>query len=108
MHYLNLLNKKNLYSFAFISSSKKVFTINENGNLVECPLEFLKLLIQTAGEHEHIDLDAVFVPKNTLVSPLNSTDRFLRGDYLLTENQENIKNAVLASIKTNTQGTFLE
>ena len=38
LHYLKLLNKEYLYSFAYISSSKRVLTINSEKELVECSI----------------------------------------------------------------------
>ncbi len=104
-HYLKLLNRR-LHLYVFISSCQKVYTINDDYELIESSLETLAFEISSMPQHEIIDLDAVFVPSNILVSPLNSTDRFLKGDYLLTENQENIKKAVMERIATNTQGRF--
>lgn len=106
LHYLKLLNKQNLRSFVYISSAKTVYTLDANKELVEVSIAELSSVINTIGDSEEIDLDRFFVPSNILVSPLNSTQRFLRGDYLLTENQENIKKAVLAHIATNTDGRF--
>lgn len=106
LHYLKLVNKQVLRSFIFISSTKSVYTLNDESNLIRVTLQDLSNAINTAGASEYIDLDTIFKPGNILVSPLNSTDRFLEGDYLLTENQENIKKVILEYVCTNTQGRF--
>lgn len=106
LHYLKLLNKQYLHTFAFISSTKTVFTINDKKELVESSIESLINVINSLDSNEDVDLDSIFIPSNILVSPLNSTERFINEDYLLTENQENIKKAVLSSVETNTQGRF--
>ena len=105
-HYLKLLNKQTLLSFLFISSTMTVFTLDEQNELVEASLRDVSDAITSLGDAVATDLDKVFLPSNILVSPLNSTDRFLQEDYLLTEHQENIKKAVLAYVETNTQGRF--
>ena len=90
-HYLKLLGR-NLFLFTYVSSSSALYSLNENGELIQ--LDFLSIvnaLTKIEEEAVIIELDQVFAPKNTLVSPLNATDRFLLGDYILTENQENIK-----------------
>lgn len=46
----------------------------------------------------NIDPDKLFVPSNYLVSPFNSTERFLNGEYFLTGSQEEIKNELLKKI----------
>lgn len=106
IHYLKLLNKSILKSYIFISSSKTVYRLNCKNDLIEVPLAELSSALIALGDAEDIDLDMIFTLKNVLVSPLNSTDRFLLEDYLLTEHQENIKKAVLEHIKTNTDGRF--
>lgn len=105
-HYLKLLNKRTLLSFLFVSSTMSVFTLDEQDEVVEATLQDVRNAIISSGNIETVDLDRVFLPSNILVSPLNSTDRFLQKDYLLTEHQENIKKAVLEYVETNTQGRF--
>ena len=107
LHYLKLLNKRILQSFIFVSSTKCVYTLDNKNDLVRVTLQDLAEAINSVGDSEYIDLDQVFIPSNILVSPLNSTDRFLKGDYLLTEHQENIKKTILAHVYTNTQGRFV-
>lgn len=105
-HYLKLLNKEILRVFLFVSSTMSVFTLGGHNELVETSLQDISNAITALGCAERMDLDQVFLPRNILVSPLNSTDRFLHKDYLLTEHQENIKKQVLSYVETNTQGRF--
>lgn len=105
-HYLKLLNKQTLLSFLFVSSTMSVFALDEQNELVEASLQDISDAITLLGGVDKVDLDKVFLPSNILVSPLNSTDRFLQEDYLLTEHQENIKKVVLAYVETNIQGCF--
>lgn len=106
IHYLKLLNKSILRVFLFVSSTQTLYTLDGKNNLTIALFDDLADVINNLGINEEIDLDKVFLPSNILVSPLNSTDRFLKEDYLLTEHQENIKKAVLAHVATNTQGRF--
>lgn len=105
-HYLKLLNKQTILSFLFISSTMSVFTLDEHNEVVEASLNDVSDAMNALVGIDRIDLDNVFLPSNILVSPLNSTERFLKEDYLLTEHQENIKKNVLAYVETNTQGCF--
>jgi len=105
-HYLKLLNRKILLSYLFVSSTLSLYTLDERKNLVTVPLQDLGEVINTLENSDNLNLDKVFLPRNILVSPLNSTERFLQGDYLLTEHQENIKKSVLAYVETDTQGRF--
>ncbi len=106
LHYLKLLNKEDLKSFIFISSNKSLFTLNEWGEPIETTLNGLIIHLNSLETHEEIDMDKIFTPSNILVSPLNSTQKFIRKNYLLTENQENIKKSVMTYVKTNIDGRF--
>ena len=106
LHYLKLLNKSVLRAFLFVSSTKTIYTLDSDNNLKLISLEDLSTAMSGLEDSEIVDLDKVFLPSNILVSPLNSTDRFLSEDYLLTEHQENIKKEVLKYVETNTQGRF--
>ena len=98
-HYLKLLNKSNLILYTYISSTGKLIKLDGKDNPIECQLDELSSVLDLIeSESEQIDLDQVFTPNNILVSPLNATDRFLHGDYLLTENQEKIKKDILSYI----------
>ena len=107
-HYLKLLNKPNLWIYTYLSSTDTLIKLDENNNPVECQIEELKnALTSLETDAVPVDLDSVFTPKNILVSPLNSPGRFLRGDYLLTENQENIKKKIISYVCENNTVRFV-
>ena len=54
------------------------------------------LSIQEVEEIEN--LERLFEPSNYLVSPFNSTDKFVKKEYFLTEHQEDIKNKIIDSV----------
>lgn len=95
-HYLKLLNKE-IKCYTFVSSNKNLYKL-ENNFLVKAQREELKELC-TSNCINNIDLDLVFSVRNILVSPFNDTQRFVNNDYLLTENQENIKKRILKEIE---------
>lgn len=107
IHYLKMLNKTTLQVFVFVSSTASVYTLDDQNKLTMVPINDLSISINNLGESEYEDLDRFFIPRNILVSPLNSTDRFLKRDYLLTEHQENIKKDAMTYVATNTQGRFV-
>ena len=47
------------------------------------------------------DPDKLFVPSNYLISPFNSTERFINGEYFLTTRQETIKCEIYDSLNNN-------
>ena len=106
-HYLKLLNKK-MFLFTFISSTNDVYSLNDKGELASVGLAYFFDTWRTLEDKAvAIDLDEVFSPQNTLISPLNATDRFLNSEYILTENQENIKKDILHYIHSNSSNRFV-
>lgn len=95
-YYLNMLNTE-VYLFTFVLESKQLYCLNSNGELEKTDYHVLKNTLLNLVPSE-IDLDCVFSPKNILVSPLNEPQRFKNKNYLLTENQRNIKETILKTI----------
>jgi hypothetical protein len=97
-NYLNSLGKK-VYNFSYVVDENTLYFLKGNDQISEVDIEFLidKLLEQDVLEFE--DLQKLFDPTNYLVSPFNSTERFINGEYFLTNHQESIKNEL---IKRNT------
>ena len=84
-----MLNKGKNCFFTYISETNQLYELTKEG-IQEKSLGELKEVLSGAVV-EDIDLDEIFTPKNILVSPLNSPEKFLKGQYLLTEHQNNIK-----------------
>lgn len=99
VHYLRMLDKE-IYTFTFISSSKSLYKLNDSNVIEPCDINTLKELLKDISVDE-IDLDNVFIPKNILVSPLNSPEEFVNNKYILTENQQVIKEKIISYIQNN-------
>ena len=96
-YYLSFLDKKT-FNFTFIADQKKVYKINQNDNLVEVKLtELIKVIISQEWE-KILDINNEFIPSNYLVSPFNSTEKFIKNEYFLTLQQEDFKKKTLSLI----------
>ncbi len=102
-HFLKLLQGE-AHLFTFVSSENKLYKLDIQG-LRDCSFDELHLYLCSSSPRQ-ADLDDVFAPKNVLVSPLNDTKKFINGDYLLTENQENIKKELIKKIKESDSHVF--
>lgn len=71
----------------------------ETKNIFVIDLETIKTIVATLGQRKDVVLDDWFQPTNYLVSPFNSTDKFLNNEYLLTPQQENILKSIHKKIK---------
>src|SRR5699024_2864371 len=71
----------------------------ETKNIFVIDLETIKTIVATLGQRKDVVLDDWFQPTNYLVSPFNSTDKFLNNEYLLTPQQENILKSIHKEIE---------
>ena len=95
--YLRYLNKQ-MYLFTFVSDSKELYYLNKEMNLIKCSVS---KVIETMNlfEKEELDIDELFKTSDYLVSPTTSPNKFLKGQYFLTSQQEFIKNKLISSLK---------
>ena len=101
-YYLNFLNK-NLLCFTYILSENKFYEIGKNNSLNEVSTR--EVVSKLIAQKPYIinDIKSFFNPSDYLVSPFNSTDKFIKEYYFLTEHQKNIKTQIIKEIKkTNT------
>ncbi|WP_100065624.1 DNA/RNA helicase domain-containing protein [Miniphocaeibacter massiliensis] len=93
-YYLSFLNK-NMEIFSFIEETNTLYKL-ENFKIkrIEFP-ELKKILTENLSQVLSLDINKLFNPSNYLVSPFNSTEKFLEDNYFLTDHQNYIKNQIL-------------
>jgi len=95
-YYLSFLDK-NIFCFTYLSDQNKLYQLveeEESRNLREISFSTLCNILNNI-EIEHVaNIDTLFDPSNYLVSPFNSTQRFIDSEYFLTKHQEDIKNTI--------------
>lgn len=89
-YYLSFLGKT-VHSFTYLSESDKVYQYDHKDNLIESNVQTLSSILQRQDIEQVDDVNQLFKPSNYLVSPFNSTDKFIEGEYFLTQHQESIK-----------------
>lgn len=96
-HFIKMFNRQKNYFFTFIFSEKILYQLIDE-SLVKIPS--IKLIEILSNQKAcFFDFDEIFIHRNILVSPLNDTDKFLSGQYLLTEHQRNIEDKVFENNK---------
>ncbi|MFA8337803.1 ATP-binding protein [Burkholderia cenocepacia] len=96
-YYLSFIGRP-FYAVTFVSDSKKFYFLQEDGSLAVVEAgDVVKLLVSQVVNDAEIP-DNLFNPSDFLVSPFNSTGKFLNGQYFLTHQQEEIKNKVIESV----------
>ncbi|MDF9524731.1 DUF2075 domain-containing protein [Bacillus cereus] len=104
-YYLGFVGKKVL-QFTYVVSEKKLYHLNEQEEFVEVEIAFLFKHLKKQSLIEVGDINEYFSPSQYLVSPFNSTERFLENGYFLTEHQQKIKDEIL-SYNTNTGPSYI-
>ena len=103
--------QRNLYYLKIFSQPIFIFEFVENDGLykydiinsqcIKCDFYELIKLIKKQDVDYSVDLDDLFIPSHFLISPFNSTDKFMADDYFLTTQQERIKNEIIESLQSN-------
>lgn len=104
-YYLSFLKKEiHCYTFVTENSIDKLYYYDENiKTITEVEISNLIVNLIKINDFDDINIDGLFDPSNYLISPFNKTTEFLKGEYFLTKQQEQIKNTILKKIDENCQ-----
>lgn len=105
-YYLKFIGRP-VRHFTFVSSACAIYEIMSDDTLQEVTAD---TLFQAIGEQKveaQRNVDDLFNPSNYLVSPFNSTETFLEGEYFLTNQQEEFKGKILKAIKASKSGSVV-
>lgn len=99
-HYLNYIVNKKLNLFTYVSKTKTLYKLTEKGLFDASFDELTKIIKEQTKElsfeyMKNLDLDAIFTPKEYLISPFCNIDSFLNDEYLLTDSQERCKEEIV-------------
>lgn len=96
-YYLSCLGKQ-LLLYSINTDEMKCYMLSEDDKLVS--VEF-KSIVSDIKRNNYVYIDqieSIFDASNYLISPLNAPDKFIRGEYFLTLNQEQVKKELLKTI----------
>ncbi len=102
-YYLDSLGKNKVYNITYQSNKDKFYILNERKELDELEVKDLIKILLVEPPLE-VDLNKLFDPSEFLVSPLNNTDKFIKGEYFLTNQQEEFKKNIIEIIKGRKSG----
>ena len=102
---------ENYYYLKFLSKKIIIFTYVENDGFYRYnaenqksekayPMELIECLLHQKVNYT-INPTDLFVPSNYLISPFNNTDKFINGEFFLTDHQRNIKNEIMTYLAKN-------
>jgi hypothetical protein len=99
-YYLSHFDKP-IYSFTYVRDGDKLYSLNEKNELIEAQISDLVKIITLESNHYTGNLDEKFNPSDYLVSPFNSTIKFISGEYFLSDSQEEIVRQTKLLFSTN-------
>lgn len=105
-YYLSYIRKQ-LYNLSYESDTKKIFFLTDNENLEVIEPKYLVELLHNQELDDIKNIDDLFNPSDYLVSPFNSTDKFLNNKYFLTQQQEKISNEIIKSLQSTVSASFI-
>lgn len=104
-YYLSFL-KKEIHCYTFVTEDTiyKLYYFDKNTKTInEVDINNLIDNLAKITNFNEINIDGLFDPSNYLISPFNKTAEFLKNEYFLTKQQEQIKNIILKKIDENCQ-----
>ncbi|MBQ9862832.1 MAG: ATP-binding protein [Lachnospiraceae bacterium] len=96
-YYLSSLGKP-MHFYTYISKENRLVRLSNTGKLVETDFADLERALSRQTEIYDGDIEDLFKEESYLISPLNDSARFLRGEYFLTSQQRDIKKQILKDV----------
>lgn len=105
-YYLSHLDKK-IIEIVYVAD-KNIFYLLEDNRLVEITVASVAKFINGIDNFYDDEIEVLFRPSQFLVSPINTPEKFINGNYFLTDHQEEIKSAIIKSTKDNKTFKFFQ
>ncbi len=97
-YYLATLGRS-MYFYTYISETERLIRLSNAGRIVNAGWEELALVLEKQKDCYDGPIEELFREESFLISPLTDPGRFLRQEYFLTAQQNDIKNQILKQIK---------
>lgn len=92
-YYLSHLNRE-ITEIVYVAD-KNAFYLLSGDKLVEIAVTAVAEIINGTDGFYDGDIEALFKPAQFLVSPISTPEKFISGNYFLTDHQETIRNAIV-------------
>lgn len=88
-----------VYLFTYSSVRDKLYRLDDDDNLFECDWNELYSVMKHFGKFFDGNIETKFRASHFLVSPFNNPEKYLKGEYFLTQQQAQIKSKILDSLE---------
>lgn len=96
-HYLAHL-RKGFELYSVITDSLRAYKLTEDNKLQQILFSEVIKAVESFNNKFLTEIDNMFRASDYLVSPLNTPEKFINGEYFLTQAQEQIKKEILSDI----------
>ncbi|KIH76736.1 Uncharacterized conserved protein [Geoalkalibacter ferrihydriticus] len=93
--------------FTYITEENALYALYENDKIKKVEFSYLEAHLKDQNDQNFSEIESLFDPSSYLVSPFNSTKKFMNNEYFLTNHQEELKNNILNTIKVSTGTEFI-
>ena len=104
--YLRHLSNRRQTLITFDAQNGRLFELTEKQTLCPISAKDLVRLMETTAEAYSEGIEKLFSVSNFLISPLNTPERFLSGEYFLTLQQQEIKDEILKAIDSDSASYY--
>lgn len=94
-YYLSHLGKP-IVQYTVVTTPFCCFSVSNGDELISVPFYELTNKIKTFCTDHNAEIDKMFRASDFLVSPLNTPEKFINGQYFLTQAQDQIKNNLVS------------
>jgi hypothetical protein len=93
-----------IYSFTYVMSTGVLYTLNDRNHMRQCSVDELTEVMCRPAFRDHLTegIDRFFRSSDYLISPVAAPERFLQGQYFLTNQQYQFKQMCLEHIQSET------
>ncbi len=98
-YYLAHLGKE-ILAYTVITDTLSCYKLCENNRLEKVDFEEIANIVKVLKHDQNIAINKLFKASTFLVSPLSSPEKFVKGEYFLTQAQEQVKKKILSNIAT--------
>ncbi|MDH5889163.1 DNA/RNA helicase domain-containing protein [Vibrio splendidus] len=100
-YYLSHINRV-VHNFTYVVQTNTLYKLDGKSELEVVDFSLLTQLLTNQNLMKFDNPDILFNPSDYLVSPFNSTEKFIHDQYFLTNQQEDIRNQVFSKINKGT------
>ena len=103
--YLSHLGRRSVL-YCVVTDTLSCFRLSLTGELVRSDLDEIARSVKKYSAEFEKDFSGLFRASDYLVSPVLTPDKFIQGQYFLTQAQEQVKRQVLESVDRAVKGAF--